>query len=123
MAKRRSAAVLLTDETRAAVLTVVQTQPGPVTSRDLGKLLPETARLGPADLASAIRGPLDANMPARVGLKMGKGLESRKLLSEPGAEKLLGHGDLLFKDVGQPRRLQAPLLSEENRRTIFQAGT
>ncbi len=66
-----------------------------------------------------IRGSLDANMPARVGLKMGKAVESRMLLSEPGAEKLLGYGDLLFKDLGRPRRLQAPLLSEQDRQTIF----
>lgn len=66
-----------------------------------------------------IRGPLDSNIPARVGLWMQKAQESRMLLSEPGAEKLLGHGDLLFKDVGAPRRLQAPLLSESNRASIF----
>jgi hypothetical protein len=66
-----------------------------------------------------IKGPLDANIPARVGLKMGKALESNMLLNEPGAEKLLGHGDLLFKDIGPPRRLQAPLLTEANRTAIF----
>ncbi|HEY2249409.1 MAG TPA: DNA translocase FtsK, partial [Planctomycetaceae bacterium] len=44
-----------------------------------------------------IKGPLDSNIPARVGLKMGKDLESRMLLNQPGAENLLGHGDLLFK--------------------------
>lgn len=66
-----------------------------------------------------IKGPLDSNIPARVGLWMQKAQESRMLLSEPGAEKLLGHGDLLFKDAGPPRRLQAPLLTEANRVAIF----
>jgi hypothetical protein len=66
-----------------------------------------------------IKGPLDSNIPARVGLKMGKALESTMLLNEPGAERLLGHGDLLFKDIGKPRRLQAPLLTEANRLEIF----
>jgi len=66
-----------------------------------------------------IRGPLDANIPARVGLKMGRGLESRMLLGVAGAEKLLGHGDLLFRDIQSPRRLQAPLLTEANRAEIF----
>lgn len=66
-----------------------------------------------------IKGPLDSNIPARVGLKMGKRLESTMLLNEAGAEKLLGNGDLLFKDIGQPRRLQAPLLTDENRAEIF----
>jgi DNA segregation ATPase FtsK/SpoIIIE-like protein len=41
------------------------------------------------------------------------------LLNQSGAEKLLGHGDLLFKDIGKPRRLQAPLLSDANRTSIF----
>ncbi len=66
-----------------------------------------------------IKGPLDSNIPARIGLKMQKPLESQMLLSESGAERLLGYGDLLFRDLGPPRRLQAPLLSEENRDAIF----
>lgn len=66
-----------------------------------------------------IRGPLDSNIPARVGLKMGRHLESRMLLGVAGAEKLLGHGDLLFRDVQAPRRLQAPLLTESDRAEIF----
>jgi len=70
-----------------------------------------------------VKGPLDSNIPARVGLKMGKSLESRMLLNQSGAEKLLGHGDLLFKAVGEPRRLQAPLLEEADRARYFQAGS
>lgn len=66
-----------------------------------------------------IKGPLDANIPARIGLKMQKPLESQMLLSESGAERLLGYGDLLFRDLGPPRRLQAPLLSEQDRDIIF----
>jgi len=69
-----------------------------------------------------IKGALDSNMPARVGLKMGKALESRLLFGENGSERLLGNGDLLFKDVGDLRRLQAPLLSESNRQEFFGAG-
>lgn len=68
-----------------------------------------------------IQGPLDSNIPGRVALWMQKAQESRMLLSDNGAEKLLGHGDLLFKDVGPPRRLQAPLLTEANRESIFGA--
>ncbi len=68
-----------------------------------------------------IQGPLDSNIPGRVALWMQKAQESRMLISDNGAEKLLGHGDLLFKDVGPPRRLQAPLLTEANRESIFGA--
>jgi DNA segregation ATPase FtsK/SpoIIIE, S-DNA-T family len=66
-----------------------------------------------------IRGSLDANLPARVGLRVNKDIESRLLLQENGAEKLLGHGDLLFKDIGAPVRLQAPLVSRDEREAIF----
>lgn len=69
-----------------------------------------------------IKGPLDSNIPARVGLKMGKRLESTMLFGEKGAENLLGNGDLLFKDIGSPRRLQGPLLSDELRDEIFARG-
>ena len=45
---------------------------------------------------------------------MEKPAESRMLFSSPGAERLLGNGDLLFKDLGSPRRLlthQPPALA------------
>ena len=57
-----------------------------------------------------IKGVLDSNIPARVALMMVKWEESKMLLGQAGAENLLGKGDLLFRDVGEPVRLQAPLL-------------
>jgi hypothetical protein len=58
-----------------------------------------------------VKGVLDSNLPARVGLMMVKKEESKMLLGQGGAENLLGKGDLLFRDVGDPLRLQAPLLA------------
>jgi hypothetical protein len=58
-----------------------------------------------------VKGVLDSNIPARVGLMMVKKEESKMLLGQTGAENLLGKGDLLFRNVGDPIRLQAPLLS------------
>jgi DNA segregation ATPase FtsK/SpoIIIE-like protein len=69
-----------------------------------------------------IKGALDANLPARVGLKMNRDIESQMLLGCRGAENLLGNGDLLFKDIGDPVRLQAPLLSAQEREAIFGRG-
>jgi DNA segregation ATPase FtsK/SpoIIIE-like protein len=60
-----------------------------------------------------IKGALDAVIPARVGLQMARDIESRMLLGVPGAETLLGHGDLLFKDLGDPVRLQGLWLDGE----------
>jgi DNA segregation ATPase FtsK/SpoIIIE-like protein len=62
-----------------------------------------------------IKGVLDTNIPARVGLMMTKSIESNMLLGQAGAENLLGKGDLLFKDIGDPVRLQSPYLSDEER--------
>jgi len=57
-----------------------------------------------------VKGALDSNIPARVGLLMVKKEESKMLLGRSGAENLLGRGDLLFKDIGDPLRLQALFL-------------
>ncbi|MBK6795336.1 MAG: DNA translocase FtsK [Acidobacteria bacterium] len=59
-----------------------------------------------------IKGVLDSNIPARVALRMQKPIESKMLLNHNGAETLLGNGDLLFKDVGEPVRLQGAFLGE-----------
>jgi DNA segregation ATPase FtsK/SpoIIIE, S-DNA-T family len=68
-----------------------------------------------------VKGALDANLPARLALKVQKRIESMMVLQEPGAENLLGHGDLLFRNVGKPVRLQAPYLPPEERSRIFHA--
>jgi DNA segregation ATPase FtsK/SpoIIIE, S-DNA-T family len=60
-----------------------------------------------------IKGALDANIPARVGLRMEKAIESRMLLGDSGAEQLLGRGDLLFKDIGDPDRLQSAYVPDD----------
>jgi DNA segregation ATPase FtsK/SpoIIIE, S-DNA-T family len=68
-----------------------------------------------------IKGALDSNMPCRIGLKMQKALESRMLLETGGAENLLGNGDLLFRDIGAPRRLQGLWVPPEIRARLFLA--
>ena len=68
-----------------------------------------------------IKGALDANIPARIGLRMERPIESRMLLNQSGAETLLGLGDLLFKDIGEPVRLQAALLDSSDRESFGRA--
>ncbi|MGE3819846.1 MAG: DNA translocase FtsK, partial [Isosphaeraceae bacterium] len=71
---------------------------------------------------AVIKGAIDANVPARVGLFMNRHLESQMLLGQSGAETLLGRGDLLFKDVGEPVRLQAALLNDDQRDQLARRG-
>lgn len=66
-----------------------------------------------------IQGALDANIPCRVGLMTQSAIESRMLLQTAGAERLTGFGDLLYKDVGEPIRLQAPYVSPDERKRLF----
>lgn len=66
-----------------------------------------------------IQGALDANMPCRVGLLTQSAIESRMLLQASGAERLTGFGDLLYRDVGEPVRLQAPYVTPEERARLF----
>ena len=66
-----------------------------------------------------IQGALDSNIPCRIGLLMAKAEESRMLLGVAGAERLAGNGDLLYKDLGPPQRLQAPYLDADERARVF----
>ncbi|XZE55348.1 FtsK/SpoIIIE domain-containing protein [Planctomycetaceae bacterium SH139] len=69
-----------------------------------------------------ITGAIQTNLPGRVGLTMTSAVESRMLLGEPGAENLLLKGDLLYKDIGPPKRYQAVFLPDEERKRLFSAS-
>jgi len=69
-----------------------------------------------------VTGTIKANMSARVALQTAEATESRVLIAQNGAESLLGIGDLLFKNIGMPRRYQAPYLPPEQRQELFGAG-
>lgn len=49
-----------------------------------------------------ITGTIKANLPARIGLKVMTFGDSQTILSEAGAEKLLGNGDMLYKNSSMP---------------------
>lgn len=68
-----------------------------------------------------IGGALQANMTCRVVLRTHNAIESRLLLGVSRAEGLLNNGDLLFQDIQEPVRLQAPYLTERDRQAIFSA--
>jgi DNA segregation ATPase FtsK/SpoIIIE, S-DNA-T family len=66
-----------------------------------------------------ISGAIQANLPCRVALTLGSQIESNMILGTAGAERLTTSGDLLYKDFGDPVRLQAPLLTEQERKRWF----
>jgi DNA segregation ATPase FtsK/SpoIIIE, S-DNA-T family len=64
--------------------------------------------------ADIITGLIKANIPSRVAFAVSSGVDSRVILDEMGAEKLLGRGDMLYLpiDEGKPRRLQGGYVSD-----------
>ena len=63
-----------------------------------------------------ISGLIKANVPSRVAFAVSSGTDSRTILDENGAEKLLGRGDMLFKpiDENHPIRLQGSFISDDD---------
>jgi len=64
---------------------------------------------------NVITGLIKANIPVRVALQVASQIDSRTILDMPGAEKLLGAGDMLYLSgsIPQPIRVQSAYISEE----------
>ena len=64
--------------------------------------------------ANVVTGLIKSNIDSRVALKVSSGIDSRVILDETGAERLLGNGDMLFKDRGlAPRRVLGCYTSDD----------
>lgn len=63
-----------------------------------------------------ITGLIKANIPARVAFNVSSGVDSKVILDTPGAEKLLGRGDMLYipPDQAKPTRIQGSFVSEQD---------
>jgi S-DNA-T family DNA segregation ATPase FtsK/SpoIIIE len=61
-----------------------------------------------------VTGLIKANLPARIAFAVASGVDSRVILDQPGAERLLGRGDMLFQspDAPAPVRLQGVFVSD-----------
>ena len=66
--------------------------------------------------AKVITGLIKANVPSRIALKVAGAVNSRIVLDRPGAEKLIGHGDMLFAPAGTntPMRVQGCYIDERD---------
>lgn len=62
-----------------------------------------------------ITGVIKANIPSRISFAVSSGVDSRTILDQTGAEKLLGRGDMLYSPMGanKPIRVQGAFISEE----------
>ncbi|NQS92484.1 MAG: DNA translocase FtsK 4TM domain-containing protein, partial [Chloroflexi bacterium] len=63
---------------------------------------------------NVVTGLIKANFPARIAFATASGVDSRVILDQPGAETLLGRGDMLFQapDAAAPLRLQGVYVSD-----------
>lgn len=64
---------------------------------------------------NVITGLIKANIPARIAFNVSSMIDSRVILDTPGAEKLLGRGDMLYipPDQAKPTRIQGAYVSEK----------
>ncbi|MBR2500152.1 MAG: DNA translocase FtsK, partial [Clostridia bacterium] len=62
-----------------------------------------------------ITGTIKANIPSRIAFAVSSQIDSRTILDQGGADKLLGKGDMLFSPIGSPKpiRLQGAFISDK----------
>ncbi len=69
---------------------------------------------------NVVTGLIKANFPSRIAFAMASQIDSRTILDAPGAEDLIGRGDMLFQpaDLPRPMRLQGVFVSDMEIRAI-----
>ena len=70
-----------------------------------------------------ITGVIKTNIPSRIAFAVASNVDSRTILDSPGAEKLLGKGDMLFLPMGEntPMRIQGCFISDDEIRRLIEA--
>ncbi len=70
--------------------------------------------------ADVITGLMKANIPSRISFAVSSAMESRIIMDQSGAEKLVGSGDMLYAalGMGKARRVQGAFVSDEEREEI-----
>ena len=68
-----------------------------------------------------ITGLIKANIPARIAFAVSSMIDSRVIIDQPGAEKLLGRGDMLYipPDQAKPLRIQGAFVSDREIRQLI----
>lgn len=72
--------------------------------------------------ADVITGLMKANIPSRIAFAVDSALNSRIILDNPGAEKLIGKGDMLYfpTGAGKPRRVQGTFITDKEREDVIE---
>lgn len=67
-----------------------------------------------------ITGLMKANIPTRIAFNVSSMIDSRVIIDMPGAEKLLGKGDMLYlpPDQAKPKRIQGPFITEKEANNV-----
>jgi S-DNA-T family DNA segregation ATPase FtsK/SpoIIIE len=67
-----------------------------------------------------ITGLIKANIPCRIAFAVASQIDSRVILDSPGAEKLLGRGDMLYlpPDQAKPKRIQGAYIAEKDTQSL-----
>ncbi|MGN1002346.1 MAG: DNA translocase FtsK [Oscillospiraceae bacterium] len=70
--------------------------------------------------ADVITGLMKANIPSRIAFAVSSAMESRIILDQQGAEKLVGSGDMLYYPLGsgKPKRIQGAFVTDEEREEV-----
>ena len=68
-----------------------------------------------------LTGIIKANIPARIAFQVTSMIDSRVIIDTPGAEKLLGKGDMLYvpPDVAKPKRIQGAFVSDKEIKNLI----
>lgn len=71
---------------------------------------------------NVITGLIKANIPARISFRVASNVDSRTILDQGGAEKLLGRGDMMFSnaETPKPRRIQGAFIDEVETQPIME---
>ncbi len=69
---------------------------------------------------NVITGLIKANVPCRIAFSVSSQIDSRVIIDGPGAEKLLGRGDMLFipPDQAKPTRIQGAFIEKEIKKLV-----
>lgn len=70
---------------------------------------------------NVITGTIKANIPTRIAMQVASQIDSRTILDQVGAEKLLGQGDMLYLtgELSKPVRLQSAFISEDELKKVI----